>query len=129
MTLSANATSLRMPGWASGRADISAAGLARLVFTLALGGCALLPAGYLLWAALPVLFDGGWLAHFASTTLPHQARTSLWVGLEAAVVAFAVGALPAVAVLGLDFCWVSVFIVVELLVVVFEAYRIGRSST
>jgi iron(III) transport system permease protein len=103
-------------------ADISAAGLARLVFTLVLAGCALLPAGYLLLAALPVLFDGGWLAHFASTTLPHQARTSLWVGLEAAVVAFAVGALPAVAVSRFDFRGRRLVTVLALLPLLFAPY-------
>lgn len=79
------------------------AALLRLALALLLVGCALLPAGYLLVAALPVLFDGGWLVHFVGTSLPHQARLSLWVALEASGVAFAVGALPAVVVSRFDF--------------------------
>ncbi len=85
------------------RTKLSAAELARLALTLGLAACALLPAGYLLVAALPILFDGGWLAHFASTSLPHQARMSLSLAVEATVVAFAVGAVPAVAVSRFDF--------------------------
>jgi iron(III) transport system permease protein len=91
---------LRQDGW---RIDLGAARLTRLAFALALAACALWPAAYLLMSALPVLFDGGWLAHFASTSLPHQARTTLWVALEAGAVAFAVGALPAVVVARRDF--------------------------
>lgn len=64
-----------------------------LLAVLALG-----PAAYLLLAAWPVLWDGGWLVHFVATTLPHQALTSLQVAVEAAVVAFAAGALPALVV-------------------------------
>lgn len=79
------------------------ADLLRGVFALAMAACALLPAGYLLLAAMPILFDGGWLAHFASTSLPHQARSSLAVALQAAGVAFAVGAVPAVAVSRFEF--------------------------
>ncbi len=71
--------------------------------TAALAICALFPAGYLLLAALPVLSHGGWLAHFASTTLPAQAANSLAVALQAAAVAFAVGAVPAVLVSRFDF--------------------------
>ena len=82
---------------------MSASGLARLTLALSLAACALLPAGYLLLAALPVLFDGGWLLHFASTSLPHQVRLSLGVALQAAAVAFAVGAVPAVMVSRFDF--------------------------
>lgn len=85
------------------RVALSAADLARLALTLALAASALLPAGYLLLAALPILFDGGWLAHFASTSLPHQARTSVALALQAAAVAFAVGAVPAVAVSRFEF--------------------------
>ena len=44
------------------RATLSAADVARLALAVALAVCALLPAGYLLLAALPILFDGGWLA-------------------------------------------------------------------
>ena len=79
------------------------ADLARLAFALALAGFALLPAGYLLLTAAPVLFDGGWLAHFSRTSLPHQARMSLSLAFEAAAVAFAVGAMPALAVSRFDF--------------------------
>lgn len=75
----------------------------RLALTVALGVCALFPAGYLLATALPVLQQGGWLAHFASTTLPWQAANSLQVALLAAAVAFAAGALPAVLVSRFDF--------------------------
>ena len=69
----------------------------------ALAAGALLPAGYLLLAALPILSQGGWLAHFASTTLPHQSLSSLAVALEAAALAFAVGAVPAVLVSRFEF--------------------------
>ncbi len=79
------------------------AALARWALAAVLAFCALLPAGYLLATALPILLQGGWLLHFASTTLPGQALTSLWVALEASAVAFAVGALPAVAVSKFDF--------------------------
>ena len=83
-TLSADEAATPPPGWA-GRplAITNAAGLARLVFALALAGCALLPAGYLLLTAAPMLLDGGWLAHFARTSLPHQARMSLSLAFEA----------------------------------------------
>ena len=81
----------------------TAADVARHALAAALALCAIFPSGYLLVAAAPVLFDGGWLAHFASTTLPHQALTSLAVALEAAVVAFAIGAVPAVAVSKFEF--------------------------
>ena len=70
----------------------------RLALGAALAVCAVFPAGYLLLTALPILQQDGWLAHFASTTLPRQAATSLWVALEASAVAFAVGAVPAVVV-------------------------------
>lgn len=70
----------------------------RLALTTALALLACLPVAYLLLAALPILTQGGWLAHFAATTLPQQAANSLWVAVGASVVAFAVGALPAVAV-------------------------------
>jgi iron(III) transport system permease protein len=76
---------------------------ARLGLTAALAVCACLPAAYLLAVALPILAQGGWLAHFASTTLPHQAFNSMVVALEAAGVAFGVGAVPAVMVSRYDF--------------------------
>ena len=79
------------------------AALARWVLAALLALCALLPAGYLLVTALPILLQGGWLLHFASTTLPGQALTSIGVALEASAVAFAVGALPAVLVSKFDF--------------------------
>lgn len=72
--------------------------LPRLALTVALAVGACLPAGYLLLAALPILADGGWLAHFVATTLPQQAANTLVVALEASAVAFAVGAVPAVVV-------------------------------
>lgn len=70
----------------------------RLAFGALLAAAALLPSAYLLWQALPVLSDGGWLAHFVSTTLPNQAGLSLWVAWDATLVAFGVGAVPAVLV-------------------------------
>ena len=73
------------------------------MLALALGGLALLPALVLLGQALPVLGQGGWLAHFASTTLPHQALASLAVAAEAVAVALAAGAVPAVAVARYEF--------------------------
>ena len=75
-----------------------ASNASRTALTAALALCAVFPAGYLLLNALPILSQGGWLAHFASTTLATQASNSLWVALEASVVAFAVGAVPAVLV-------------------------------
>ncbi len=77
--------------------------VSRAALAAALATCALFCAGYLLVAALPVLSAGGWLAHFASTTLPSQAGNSLWVALQAAAVAFAAGAVPAVLVSRFDF--------------------------
>jgi iron(III) transport system permease protein len=59
---------------------------------------ALGPAAYLLAQAAAALAQGGWLVHFVSTTLPRQALTSALLAAEAAVVAFAVGAVPAVIV-------------------------------
>lgn len=76
---------------------------ARLGLTAALAVCACLPAAYLLAVALPILAQGGWLAHFASTTLPNQAINTVVVALEAAAVAFAVGAVPAVMVSRYEF--------------------------
>jgi len=75
----------------------------RRLLAAALAAGALLPAGYLLLAALPILSQGGWLAHFASTTLPHQSLSSLAVALEAAALAFVVGAVPAVLVSRFEF--------------------------
>ena len=106
-------------GW---HADLGLAGLSRLAFALALAAFALWPAGYLLVSALPVLSEGGWLVHFASTSLPHQARTSLWVALEAAVVAFAVGAVPAIAVSRFDFHGRGLVTVLALLPLLFAPY-------
>ena len=103
-TLSADETATPPPrpaGWLW--SGTSAADLARLAFALVLAGFALLPAGYLLLTAAPVLLDGGWLAHFSRTSLPHQARMSLSLAFEAAAVAFAVGAVPALAVSRFDF--------------------------
>jgi iron(III) transport system permease protein len=75
----------------------------RLALAAALAAFAVLPAGYLLLAALPILTHGGWLAHFADTTLGHQAGNSLWVAVLASAVAFAVGAAPAVVISRHDF--------------------------
>lgn len=58
----------------------------------------MLPSAYLVAQALPVFGLGGWLAHFAATTLPAQAATTAAVALEATLVAFAAGAVPAVLV-------------------------------
>ena len=99
-----------------------AADLLQLAGALALGACALLPVGYLLVAALPILFDGGWLLHFASTSLPHQARMSLWVALEASAVAFAVGAVPAVVVSRHEFPGRRVVTALALLPLLFAPY-------
>lgn len=85
------------------RTGLNAAWLLRCTLALLLVACALLPAGYLLAAALPVLFEGGWMTHFTSTSLPHQAATSLQVALLASAVALAVGAAPALAVARFDF--------------------------
>ena len=101
---------------------MSAACLVRLAFALALAWCALLPAGYLLLAALPILFDGGWLSHFTSTSLPHQARMSLSLALEASAVAFAVGAVPALAVSRFDFRGRGLVSVLSLLPLLFAPY-------
>src|SRR6185369_12909089 len=98
------------------------AGWSRLAFALALAGFALWPAGYLLLSALPVLSEGGWLVHFASTSLPHQARTSLLVALEAAAVAFAVGAVPAITVSRFDFHGRGLVTVLALLPLLFAPY-------
>ena len=50
-----------------------------------------------------MLLDGGWLVHFATTTLPRQARTSFSVACEAAALALAAGAVPAVLISRFDF--------------------------
>lgn len=83
---------------------------------------ALWPAGYLLVAALPVLGEGGWFEHFARTTLPRQALTTLGVVLEAAVVAFAAGALPAVVVSRREFRGRALVGVLALLPLLFAPY-------
>jgi iron(III) transport system permease protein len=104
--LTLNAEPLRGPG-ASGAAAWPAPAwapvLARRFGAALLALAAVFPSAYLLLAALPIVSDGGWLAHFASTTLPQQALTSLMVALEASAVAFAAGAIPAVAVSRFDF--------------------------
>ena len=107
----------------------TASSLARLCLALSLAACALLPAGYLLLAALPILFDGGWLAHFASTSLPHQARLSVSVALMAAVVAFAVGAVPAVAVSRFDFRGRSLVSLLALLPLLFAPFVLAGTWT
>ena len=128
-TLSADPTQAQVQGqvlhaaWAGRlRFETSRAGWARLAFMLALAVLALLPASYLLLAAWPILFDGGWLAHFASTSLPHQARMSLSLALQASVVAFAVGAVPAVAVTRFDFRGRGLVSVLALLPLLFAPY-------
>nr|MCU0768443.1 hypothetical protein [Burkholderiaceae bacterium] len=64
-TPSADAGALQHAGGPAPAARlVDAANLLRGVFALALAICALLPAGYLLLTALPILFEGGWLAHF-----------------------------------------------------------------
>ncbi len=103
-TLSAEAASVPRGSRAARlRSRMSTTVCLRMALVALLAFCALLPAGYLLLAALPNLHDGGWLAHFTSTSLPHQARMSVWLALQASVVAFAVGAVPAVAVTRFDF--------------------------
>jgi len=118
-TLSADTPAHPGSRWAGGP---GAPALARLALGLGLAACALLPAGYLLFAALPILFDGGWLAHFASTSLPHQARLSLWVALEASAVAFAAGAVPAAMVSRFDFRGRRVVTALALLPLLFAPY-------
>lgn len=108
---------------------MSASSLARLAFALALAACALLPAGYLLLTALPILLDGGWLAHFATTSLPHQARTSLWVAMEASAVAFAVGAIPAVMVSRFEFRGRHLVSLLALLPLLFAPYVTASTWT
>lgn len=106
-------------GW---HADLTGTRLTRAAFALALVACALWPAGYLLGSAWPVLFDGGWLIHFATTSLPHQARTSAWVALEASAVALAVGAVPAVMASRFDFRGRDVVTALALLPLLFAPY-------
>jgi len=108
---------------------MSASSLARLAFALALAACALLPAGYLLLTALPILLDGGWLAHFATTSLPHQARTSLWVAMEASALAFAVGAVPAVMVSRFEFRGRHLVSLLALLPLLFAPYVTASTWT
>ena len=120
---SASTLSVETHGPAGGSGlGLSPAALGRAALALLLAGCALLPAAYLLAAALPVLFDGGWLLHFVNTSLPHQARTSLWVALEASVLAFAAGALPAVLVSRFNFSGRSVVTVLALLPLLFAPH-------
>lgn len=119
----AEPVALRIGGWHGGwHADGRSARVARLGVALALAGCALWPAGFLLLSAWPVLFDDGWLVHFASTSLVRQAATSLHVTLEAAAVAFAVGALPALAVARFDFRGQGVITALALLPLLFAPY-------
>lgn len=110
-------------------AAVRAPALARAALAAALALCAAFPSAYLLWAALPVLFDGGWLAHFASTTLPVQAATSLAVALEAAAVAFAAGALPAVLVSRYEFRGRWLVSVLGLLPLLFAPYVTAATWT
>lgn len=109
------------PAWPRAEA-LSGAALARSSLAAVLALCAIFPSAYLLLAALPVLLDGGWLAHFASTTLPVAALTSLAVALEAAVVAFAAGALPAVLVSRHEFRGRRLVSVLSLLPLLFAPY-------
>lgn len=95
----------------------------------ALAAGAVLPAGYLLLAALPVLTQGGWLAHFAATTLAHQALSSLAVALEAAALAFAVGAVPAVLVSRFDFRGRGLVTMLALLPLLFAPSVSGNTWT
>ncbi len=90
-------------GWSTRSSSTRGSDAPRLLLAAALAAAACLPAACLLATALPILADGGWLAHFAATTLPHQASNSLVVALEAAAVAFAVGAVPAVLVSRFEF--------------------------
>lgn len=69
-----------------------------------------------------MLFDGGWLVHFATTSLPHQARTSAWVALEASAVALAVGAVPAVMASRFDFRGRGLVTALALLPLLFAPY-------
>ena len=110
------------PGLGDWQAETGRAEWLRLAVALVLAGVALWPAGYLLLSALPVLSEGGWLVHFASTSLPHQARASLWVALEAAAVAFAVGAVPAIAVSRFEFRGRGLVTVLALLPLLFAPY-------
>lgn len=75
----------------------------RWALGLGLTALALLPSMALLAAALPAASQGDWLAHFTRTMLPSQARSTAWLVAEAWLVAFAVGALPAVMVARYEF--------------------------
>lgn len=97
-TLDADAHGARPAPAPATTRPMSLATPARVALALALAALALLPAAWLVATALPVLGRSAWLSHFALTTLPRQALTSLGVAAEAAVYAFAAGALPAVLV-------------------------------
>ncbi len=107
---------------ATGMAGMNGLALARFGLSAALAVLALLPVAYLLWAALPIVFDGGWLGHFASTILPLQAWTSLTVAAEAATVAFAFGAAPALAVSKFEFGGRRLVALLSLLPLLFAPY-------
>jgi len=94
----------------------------RLAFALALGLLALLPSAYLLATALPILFEGGWLAHFAGTVLPGQAWTSARVAAGASAVALAAGALPGVLVARYEFRGRGLVAVLSLLPLLLAPY-------
>ena len=101
----------------------------RLALAAALAALAALPAGYLLASALPVLGEGGWLAHLASTTLPRQAANSLRIAIEASLVAFAVGALPAIVVARFDFPGRGLVSVLALLPLLFAPWVTASTWT
>ncbi len=89
----------------------------------------MLPSAYLVAQALPVLGVGGWLAHFASTTLPAQAATTAWVALVATGVAFAAGAVPAVLVGRFEFRGRALVSVLALLPLLFSPSVAASSWT
>ncbi|WP_088280778.1 iron ABC transporter permease [Ideonella sp. A 288] len=121
MTVAAStATGLVAP--AGPKLVLGGAAVARVLLAGVLALAAVVPSAYLLWVAAPILLDGGWLVHFASTTLPHQAWASLAVALEASAVAFAAGAVPAVAVSRFDFRLRGLVTVLALLPLLFAPY-------
>ena len=113
------------PAAVAGHADRLA--IVRLAIGAMLAAAALLPTAYLLASAAPLLFEGGWLAHFASSALPHQLRTTLIVTLEALAVAFAAGGVPALAVARCSFALRGVVSALALLPLLLPPYVVAST--